>query len=467
MTNDANVKERNRQRAGLYKRPGSPYFWLKFMADGRMRFYSTKETVLRKAEIVRDEIRGKFFRDHAERKAKAEQLGCAVESIAACPECDRLFDSTRAVIALKGMKVCSDPCRRTWNSKDADAQPPTLKNFFEKKFLPAKRSGENTDGAKTYYEDGCTFMSKFDLVNRRIDEITSEHVAAFVADAKASKTRVGERPSPSTINRALRTLKHALRKAEEWGTIAKVPRFRLEKERRRERVLSDAEFDAYTELAGQPWADIAVILRYEGFRPAEVYALRWEHVRFLDGRGWIRIVRGKSANAKRQLPMLPPVYEVLKRLHEAADKPKAGFLFPAATKQGHILGPGKFEQRARATLYATWTAAKRLNGSANGNWARAVADAAKASLTFDVPALTEEFVARHADVIRAGGDEFCAYSLRHTCLTRFAEAGCDAFTLAKIAGHGSIAMTSRYVHPGQRAIEDAFADVPFRKQLPA
>ncbi|MGB9084488.1 MAG: tyrosine-type recombinase/integrase, partial [Terriglobales bacterium] len=41
-------------------------------------------------------------------------------------------------------------------------------------------------------------------------------------------------------------------------------------------------------------------------------------------------------------------------------------------------------------------------------------------------------------------------------LTQLAEAGCDVFTLARIAGHSSITITQRYVHPQADAIERAF-----------
>jgi len=52
---------------------------------------------------------------------------------------------------------------------------------------------------------------------------------------------------------------------------------------------------------------------------------------------------------------------------------------------------------------------------------------------------------------------FPPYCLRHTALTRLAEAGCDAFTLARIAGHSSITITQRYCHPQADAIERAFS----------
>jgi integrase len=47
--------------------------------------------------------------------------------------------------------------------------------------------------------------------------------------------------------------------------------------------------------------------------------------------------------------------------------------------------------------------------------------------------------------------------MRHTALTRLSDAGCDAFTLARIAGHSSITITQRYCHPKADAIERAFA----------
>ena len=49
------------------------------------------------------------------------------------------------------------------------------------------------------------------------------------------------------------------------------------------------------------------------------------------------------------------------------------------------------------------------------------------------------------------------YSFRHTFLTRLGESGCDAWTLARIAGHSSIATSSRYVHPSEDAVLNAMA----------
>ena len=52
---------------------------------------------------------------------------------------------------------------------------------------------------------------------------------------------------------------------------------------------------------------------------------------------------------------------------------------------------------------------------------------------------------------------FVLYSLRHTFLTRLGESGCDAWTLARIAGHASINISARYVHPSDDAVLDAIS----------
>jgi len=52
--------------------------------------------------------------------------------------------------------------------------------------------------------------------------------------------------------------------------------------------------------------------------------------------------------------------------------------------------------------------------------------------------------------------DFVIHSLRHTMLTRLGEAGADAFTITKIAGHSSVTVSQRYVHPTPEGMERAF-----------
>ncbi|MDR7275680.1 integrase [Catenuloplanes atrovinosus] len=58
-------------------------------------------------------------------------------------------------------------------------------------------------------------------------------------------------------------------------------------------------------------------------------------------------------------------------------------------------------------------------------------------------------------VTRMGFEHLRRHDLRHTGLTWLADAGVLTHTLQKIAGHGSITTTQRYLHPDRRAIDEA------------
>jgi integrase len=149
--------------------------------------------------------------------------------------------------------------------------------------------------------------------------------------------------------------------------------------------------------------------------------------------------------------MLPEVYLVLNQRHEARKRPAEGWVFPTASISGHLEessakiqhGDALKKLGAASAAYKAWE-----KGGRKGNWQDAVRAASK---------LEVDYLKQHAKVIQAGVKVFEPYCLRHSALTRLAENGCDAFTLARIAGHSSITITQRYCHPQADAIERAFA----------
>jgi integrase len=58
-------------------------------------------------------------------------------------------------------------------------------------------------------------------------------------------------------------------------------------------------------------------------------------------------------------------------------------------------------------------------------------------------------------VIRLGYEHLRRHDLRHTGLTWMADAGVPVHVLRKIAGHGSLTTTQRYLHPDERSITEA------------
>jgi integrase len=281
-----------------------------------------------------------------------------------------------------------------------------LKDFLREDFLPfAQTKHAAKPLTLRYYRQGCDMLLKSSLAGLRLDEINDSQAQDFA--------RKNTRLSAAGINRGLRTLRRALNLAYQWGKLDKPIKITLATgERMRERVLTEEESIRYLNACSQPWRDCATLILDEGFRPSEVFALRWTHILFSeDGAGLIQIVSGKSKAARRILPMTPRVFDLLRMRYETAGRPSDGWIFPRRrTPARHINGDGVKDQHKRAL--------------------------AKSGI--------EPF-------------EFVPYSLRHTGLTKLGEAaGGNVFVLACIAGHSSIATTQRYVHPQAEAINDVF-----------
>jgi integrase len=289
---------------------------------------------------------------------------------------------------------------------------PALSDFIKTNFLPyAEAKHATKPGTLEYYADGVKMVQRCDWAGEMMDKISDQHAQKFAAKfAKLSASR---------INCGLRTLRRALNLAYEWGKLERPVKITLAKgERQRDRVLTDTEWQQYIVECPQPWRDVATIIRGTGMRPGEVFALRWESIYINGAGGLIQVTDGKTKAARRVLPMVPAVYAALTARHEAAGKPEDGWLFPSASREGHFNKDTAKDQHGKALDEA--------NKKAKQNKTREL-------------------------------KPFQPYVLRHTALTMLAQAGCDAFTLARIAGHSSIAITQRYIHPQADAIERAFS----------
>jgi integrase len=108
--------------------------------------------------------------------------------------------------------------------------------------------------------------------------------------------------------------------------------------------------------------------------------------------------------------MTPRVRHILETRWSAQGKPAEGYVWPAPSKSGHLEPSSLKKQHAKAL------------------------------------ALSE---------VRP----FVLYSLRHTFLTRLGASGCNVWTLARIAGHNSIAISARYVHPSEDSVLAAMSSL--------
>jgi integrase len=379
-----------------YKR-GSVY-WYKFMWKSKLVRESTRQGNDKVARQMESAHRSRLAKQAKEEDSARERLGCA--TVATCHECERLFNADKAVRRETNV-FCTTKCAAQWGKART---MPTLRQFLDDRFVP---DAETRHKAKSmtvrYYRQGAQMLTRSKLAALRLDELTDEHAQQFAAEYS--------KLSPSGINRGLRTLRRALNLAYQWNQLDKPIKVELAKgENQRDRVLTETELAGYLSACPQPWRDAATIIAEEGMRPGEVFALRWSHV-FMseDCTSLIRVVDGKSKAARRILPMTPTVCELLKLRHESQGYPADGWIFPSGSLRGNVTQDGVKGQHKRALL-------------------------------------------------ESGVAPFVPYVLRHTGLTHLGKAARgDVFALAKIAGHSTITITQRYIHPEAETIDQVFS----------
>jgi integrase len=282
---------------------------------------------------------------------------------------------------------------------------PTVVEFCKKRFEPWCESVTTAKTWRDFYRVGLLAIKGYaPLANLTLDCISSERMADFASHQQARGLQV------SSVNSSLRILRRVLRVAVEWGELQSMPKVRmLSGECHRERVLTAEEEARYLTAASKLLAEVATVLIDTGLRPEECYRLTWDSITWVNGRnGTLLVTHGKTKAARRMLPLSPRVRSLLESRWEAAGKPLEGFVWPAPTKSEHLEPSSLKKQHAKAL---------RLSQ------------------------------------VRP----FVLYTLRHTFLTRLGAAGCDVWTLARIAGHSSIGISARYVHPSEDAVLSAFS----------
>jgi integrase len=261
-----------------------------------------------------------------------------------------------------------------------------------------------------YKKEMRSLLADRQLAGVRLDAIDEAIIDGYKQRRTRQESRFGRPMSPASVNRELATLRRLLRLAQEWKVLDRVPRIRLLRgEHNREFVLSHRLEPKYLETAPQPLRDVASLILETGVRPGEAANLRWADVYLQPAvhaeMGYIAIRGGKSPNAKRKLSLTARAADMLKGRKSAV---KSAWVFPGDSPEASIL----------------------------------------------VSSLDHEH--EHVRTALKLPKDFVVHSLRHSMLTRLGESGGDAFTIMRIAGHSSVTVSQRYVHPTPEGMERAF-----------
>ena len=285
------------------------------------------------------------------------------------------------------------------------AQSPTLSEFETRLFKHLK----SNVAPRTYefYQFFFSVLTDFSpLAKSKLTQIDPALIEDFV------QHRLKDEVAVITVNHSLRTLRRALHLAKEWKLIRDVPTVKLlPGENQRETVLTEHNIEQLTDYLNIAYPDSMMqwlfpFLVDTGLRVTEACNLMREHVHLNVPRPFIHVAKGKSKYAKRDVPL---THRATTAIESALEKSRCEYAFTA--------------KGGRKPLSRFWPS----------EMFRTLKNAA------GLP------------------DEAVLHSTRHTFCTRLGEAGADAFTIQKLAGHSSILISQRYVHADRALKESAIS----------
>lgn len=353
----------------LRKRAGSPYWWLRLRRGEWELEVSTKTTVKRRARAAREEV------------SRAVTRG----------ERDKALLARVAELAVLGEEA---PLEAAREEMIPGARRLPLDEFlrgpYVERHVEPRASGAQS--RRNYLGEIRALLSSPALGDLCLDEVGPEQAEAF------RRWTLDRGLSKATANRRLSRLRHAMRKAVEWGFLESFPLESValqHEEPERVPELSAEEEERLLDACGPRLRPLIGLLLTTGLRRGEALALRWEDVQ-----GDTLMVRRTGKTWKeRTIPLVGPV---LGRARVFLDmiprRVGSPYLFPSPHKADAPLRGDSVSQGFRR--------ARR----------------------------------------RAGLDRLRLHDLRHVAASRLVRAGLDLYRVGLLLGHRKGETTRRYSH---------------------
>lgn len=224
--------------------------------------------------------------------------------------------------------------------------------------------------------------------------VLDQHKAALVASGV----------SHYSVNRRIRAIKTAMRKAEAWGYLPPQPWRsvgRIKEPKGSLRYYSLDELKALREVCSGVWLTAFMVGLYSGLRASEIWHLDWADVDFQRGRLHVSPKEGWSPkdNERRWVPMPEALVAYLKAVPKKGRGPMAGIT-----------------QQSLSAYFCR--------------------------------------------LVRKAGLDGGLHTLRHTYGAELASAGVSLYIISKLLGHSSIKTTEIYAHLSPESLESAVSHLP-------
>lgn len=264
-----------------------------------------------------------------------------------------------------------------------------------------------TDKSKqTAYRDDLAFRMMKDV----LPVIWLNEVTPLLLETLKFKWQE-KKKTPSVIARAIKSLKTAMRKAEEWGYIQKQDWRSVKVKESKGRLLyySVEDYERLVQACTNRWKTAVILMGRNGLRSGEVWSLHWEDVRFDLGKLHIcaKPYWQPKGGKERWVRMAPDCQAYLQSISRG---------------QGFVLGED------RPTLGSFQAYLKRL--------------------------------------IKNAGLKGSPHTLRHTFASHAVSNGASLAAVGEILGHTTERMTEIYSHVMPHAVDDALGKLPVIRLWP-
>ena len=163
----------------------------------------------------------------------------------------------------------------------------------------------------------------------RIQDLTASDLAAMRVEMVAAGLKKG------SIDKIETPLKNALRVAARDGLISSspfdklLPHERVKNDRKEMRCLTKSELSTLLSNASSlRWRALFATLLFTGLRISEALSLTWTDIDFTSSQ--IRVIKGKTKAAKRDVMMIPDLRSLLRR-HKLKQPPGTDLVFATRT----------------------------------------------------------------------------------------------------------------------------------------
>ena len=227
---------------------------------------------------------------------------------------------TREMAQAFEAKVATEAFEGRWFDKKKEA-PIKVAKVWENFEKVAKRENHTW-----LTEVGRSVHLLRHLGDRRAASLTLRDIDDYRKARAAEKSRYGNFPATSTVNREVALLRHMLNHAVEYKDLDRNPLFGIKMQPEadpRDGVVSEAEFAKLCAVADDPLRRIMITAYDTGLRKGAVLGLRWSEVDLPNKCLRLKKVGSKTKKRPPMIPMTPRLHDEIKDLPRST----SGFVF--------------------------------------------------------------------------------------------------------------------------------------------